>query len=825
MDKLPCSTSFLMSINFDGLKDVINFFHKNLNIMNEKINDISKRFKGFEDIQNELNENKIKTESGLRLIGDLEQSINNHSQNIIENSNRIFTNKDNLEQLKLEIEKIKIDNINISNKIENLISNSNNEDKNNNEKSSDEINNAKELENEINKMKIENKNNFDMILKKIEDLESKTKQTYEKESEKSDIIKNKVDIIKNEKINDDNNKDIEEKEKDIRKQEEKINNEEKEEDNNNEEKEEEDNNEEIKENKFNILENNKLLKDLSERLNQLEENIKKISNEEVKNIIPPNSNQITEIKEIKSSNAENNLEEEKPVKNFENKLNEIENKISKLENDFFSLQLNKNINDDMNHNLIVQNQISDEIINNNTIQKENNEGLNPKQENNNNAIEQIKNIISNEHKNYNSLQNKIYEIISQINELNNKISANKFLGKNEFNKYSQKLDIQLKDYNDKINDILLKISLNSENVKRLSLVNDIPKNFEKNEYETVNNNRKDLILLEKIESNTRKLIMDFLKKLDISGNPQILKIEKELEKTNSSIDELSNKLTELSQDGIKNLKKEFLKLNEITEKNIENDIKNIDDKIKDINLLKEEINFLQGILFGNEEMEKYKKMTKAERKNEISMGNSIKEEIKIHSDYLKKLSEGINKVNNRLSNLNKENLAAIKRDLKNESNFILADFKLGLKDSINNIETKLKDKVDKLGLDQFWSKINEQLIEEMNQKIDKKEMNKNNMYLKKKIDNLESKISRTLVDTLIDLQMDEAPLLVKKNFREITEQKCASCGQNLQNVANNGLLGYSLDFNNMGTNQHKTFKQKNIADKDKLPEIKTNSQK
>ena len=35
---------------------------------------------------------------------------------------------------------------------------------------------------------------------------------------------------------------------------------------------------------------------------------------------------------------------------------------------------------------------------------------------------------------------------------------NKFLGKNEFNKYSQKLDIQLKDYNDKINDILLKIS-------------------------------------------------------------------------------------------------------------------------------------------------------------------------------------------------------------------------------------------------------------------------------------------------------------------------------------------------------------------------------
>ena len=90
---------------------------------------------------------------------------------------------------------------------------------------------------------------------------------------------------------------------------------------------------------------------------------------------------------------------------------------------------------------------------------------------------------------------------------------------------------------------------------------------------------------------------------------------------------------------------------------------------------------------------------------------------------------------------------------------------------------------------------------------------------------MESKISRTFVDTLIDLQMDEAPLLVKKNFREITEQKCASCGQNLQNDKNNGLLGTSIDFNNFGTNQHKTYRPRNINDKDKLPEIKTNLQK
>ena len=108
----------------------------------------------------------------------------------------------------------------------------------------------------------------------------------------------------------------------------------------------------------------------------------------------------------------------------------------------------------------------------------------------------------------------------------------------------------------------------------------------------------------------------------------------------------------------------------------------------------------------------------------------------------------------------------------------------------------------------------------MKEKIDKKEMNKNNQYLKRKIDNLEGKISRTLVDTLIDLQMDEAPLMVKRNFREITEKKCASCGQNLPNI-NSGMMSNSSDFNSLGgISQYKIFKPRNINDKDKLPEIK-----
>jgi len=797
MDKLPCSPSLLMSINFDGLKDVINFLHKNMNIMNEKLNDIFKKFKGFEEIQNQANENRIKTEAGLRLLGELEQSISNHSQSIIENSNRISTNKDNLEELKLYVEKIQNNNKKKSNKNKNLISNSNIDNKVDNVNAfvHDEINNDyeddNELENEIYKIKLENKNNFEKIFQKFEELDSKINKINDKEDDESKIEINKEKIITD-------------KEK------------------NNNEKEKENNE---KENKMESQENNVLIKDLSDRVTQIEETLKKMSDEMINDIKLPNSDKITEIKEIKSANAENNLGN-KQENNYDDKLNEIENKISKLEQDFLSIQLNNFVNNETNQIPISQNQIiQDEIIHNDKIQNEKNDEINQKEEGNNESISDIKNMINNEQKKFNSLQNKIYEIVSQINELNYKISGDKILGKNEFNKYTQKLELQLKDYNDKINDILLKTSLNSDSLKKLSLINDIPKNFAQTDYKKISNNKSDALLMDTIESNTRKIIIDYLRRLDISDNPKIIKIEKDLENHNNLINESTNKLTELIQDNINNQKKEFSELLEKTKKDIESKIKNIEDKIKIIPTLKEEIDFCQGILLGGEELEKYRKMSKEERRNEMTLGTSIKEEINIHSDYLKKLSEGINKVNNRLSNLNKENLASIKKDLKNESNFILEDFKVGLKDSISKIETKLRDKVDKLGLDQFWNKINEQLLEEMKQKIDKKEMNKNNMYLKKKIDNLESKISRTLVDTLIDLQMDEAPLLVKKNFREITEQKCASCGQNLQNVSNNGILGYSLDFNNFGNNQHKAFKQKIIPEKDKLPEIKTNIQK
>ena len=805
MDKLPISTSFLMSINFEGLKEVIDFFHKNINILNEKINDLNKRFRGYEEIQNELKENKIKTESGLRLLGELEQSLNNYSQNIIQNTNNILTNKDNLSELKEEVEKIKLDNKNLQSNLNQI---------NNKEGEINVVNNDNdgELKNEINKMKTENKENFEQLFNKIEKLEFKINKSNENKN------KEKIININNKDINNDN----------------KVEN--------------------IQEKKDENVEDNIIYKELSKKINEIEEKINKISEEKPKEIILPNQNKVSEIKNISLSEKENKIEVEPekqenniPTENYDVKINKIENKIIKLENDIASLKLNNNINNiNQNHDIniipneriddnMLNNNLNDININNNIIKYEENKQKEEKENKNDNSkndqinLEEIRKMKEEQQKKIDSLENKIIELMSNIQEINNKFISEKFIGNKDFIKFNQKIEVQLKAYNDKINDILAKQSLNDETLKRLSSINqrsslDRGENRKSIVKPSNNQNVNSAELIESIESDFNSRIVRYLRNLDITNNPKILEIEKELENKANLINELNEKLLEKSKEN-DDKNKIYLEMLEKAKDEIKNDIKTIENKIVNIPLLRDDLEFCEGILFGREEGEKYKKMSKEEKNNEISLGASLKEEISIHGNYLKKLSEGINKVNNRINNLNKENLALIKKDLKNESNFILEDFKTGLKDSISKIENQLRDKVDKLGLDQFWNKINEQVIEEMKQKIDKKEMNKNNMYLKKKIDNLESKISRTFVDTLIDLQMDEAPLLVKKNFREITEQKCASCGQNIPVDKNNGLLGFSLDFNNSGTNQHKTLRQKNVADKDKLPEIKTNLQK
>ena len=779
MDKLQCSTSFLMSVNFDGLKEVIDFFHKNLNSLNEKINELSNKLNGLEEIQAQVNENKTKTESTLKLLGEMDERMNNFSQNILKNTEKSNSNEQKISKMTEDIDKMLI------------LINSNNAEEN--DGTTQLLNrlydNYKEVKEKMDKDNHENENHYNTLDQKVNKLDEKVNSINKTANLNNNIndIKtidaNNIDVINKDKKNDDEENIKSKKKSDV------------------------------------DADNNVIYEELTKRIDVLEENISKLYNkDDVENIISPQSDKkITVYKEMQAYDKGNDLKDIKDNSALEEtinkKLNDFSEKIKNLENEINNIQLNnKN-----GHNANINIPLTDE----NDVKKDENIEENKQKEN---EIEQKTSEEQKEDKSKdNDIKKQIAEIESQINEINNKLFSDESLKKTEFNKYSQKIDIQLKDYNNKINQILQKDNLRSK------LFEDMSKNISRNQQKesrkiaentsTNNNNYVTYDMLDSFETKNRELIFKYLSNIDISSNQSILDINKNIENHKKTLKDLTSTLDEIIVKSNKDRDYNYGIIDNL-KKDAKNSIKKIDKEVERISSLQEEIDFFRVFLLGQEEEIKYKKMTKEEKKNELLIGTSIKEEMTIHGNYLKKLSEGINKVNTRINNLNKETLILIKRDLKNESNAILDDFKSGLKESITRIETQLRDKVDKLGLDEFWNKINEQLVAEMKEKIDKKEMNKNNQYLKRKIDNLESKISRTLVDTLIDLQMDEAPLVVRRNFREITGQKCASCGQNLPNVINSGIISNSTDFNNNIINQYKGFKFRTVGDKDKLPDIK-----
>lgn len=173
-------------------------------------------------------------------------------------------------------------------------------------------------------------------------------------------------------------------------------------------------------------------------------------------------------------------------------------------------------------------------------------------------------------------------------------------------------------------------------------------------------------------------------------------------------------------------------------------------------------------------------------------------------------NEKEDKMEKKLNELHKNMLLIIKQDLKNESLRILDEFKTSLKISIGRIEEQLRQKVDRINLNEMSQKLDCKLSSEIKHKIDKVDLNKNNKTINRKIDSLENKISKVIVDTLIDLQIDEAPLLIKKNLKPF--DKCASCNQVLPSKPQQSFLN-STDFDMSGR-----FRKIRLFSKDKEKE-------
>ena len=299
-----------------------------------------------------------------------------------------------------------------------------------------------------------------------------------------------------------------------------------------------------------------------------------------------------------------------------------------------------------------------------------------------------------------------------------------------------------------------------------------------------------------INDNFKDMLQKEAQNLDISKNPQIMKIvsiitqhREEINNNNKSVIDLrktifaveaekkfsliSGKLTKLEGDSDKHKKKIF----EI--------IRTIE---------------------GSDDFDEYGEDAKYEP-------TCIKGKLDVLEKSYNNLMDRFVQIETRNKSLTKELKEEIKSNLRVESLKTVGQFRDKLELFTRRFEEELKNKIDQMGLNNFEKKMNTKIHYDLKDKLNRHEMQKNNNMINRKIDSLENKISKTLVDTIIDLQMDEAPLFVKKTPSNF--EVCASCNHYIQkercyisNTEQNSLNGINSNknLNNSSNNKfRKTF--------------------
>ena len=277
----------------------------------------------------------------------------------------------------------------------------------------------------------------------------------------------------------------------------------------------------------------------------------------------------------------------------------------------------------------------------------------------------------------------------------------------------------------------------------------------------------DIKLNEKLTTKARDIVQGEINHIDLSSNPNFVELFNVLTQHTGELDKAFESIVDIR----KNL------LDQEIEDKVTKLSTRADDNEASIRKMKFDIDELMKLLGHHSDKTEEGENGDGDTLNTGGpvLTGSLKDHISLVAMKLQNLTAAHEKLEKRLDNLNKDILIVVKRDLKTESSRILEEFKIDLRNSIARIEEQLRNKVDKFGLMEFGQRIDNRFSHEIKSKLDKNDLHKNNHVINKKIDSLENKISRTLVDTLIDLQLDEAPLMIKKNIKH--EERCASCNQ------------------------------------------------
>lgn len=455
------------------------------------------------------------------------------------------------------------------------------------------------------------------------------------------------------------------------------------------------------------------------------------------------------------------------------------------------------------------------------------------------------------------IEKKLNEVkFANINEQINKISdGNKFLtnsnslklNKDDFEKAQRNNILVIEKLDKKISENLKIFEKKSE-----LFYTSIKENSEINSQK---NNPAEISLFTngKIEENFKESLLNLISEENEKKKSEILNINKtsidnliENYNLNSiSLSEIQNKIGEISQTFTNFFDKNFKEFSEEATKKFEfleekNQEMKKDTHIRFKNLENIDADFQKDFMEFND---KLREQDRTITNKSIKL-LSIQDMLKLVFDQIKNNISRTDSVIIRQDDMLNEILRRVKNDASKENLRIADDLRFDLKNSLGKVEGKLREKADLNHLDEFGRKVDNKMFNEFGKKLDKSDLRKNNNLINKKIDYLENKISKTLVDTLIDLQMEDTPLIVKKSNNGYGE-KCASCNQAkifgnnnnnfhpMNTITNSSSHKESCNFNNVKNitfNNEEDFFAKSYAlktqgNKFKMRNIQDNSNK
>ena len=748
------------TFNFNNLIKIIDYLHQNNLSLKETLNDATKRIESLEILKTDIDNLKIKTKIIEKTNDNLNRSCSNLLDNLLKNDTKISEMKKKLDENESKISKFE--------KIQSE-----------HEKNLNNLNKAIE-DNEntctkLNDLVDNNSKKISQISEKIKENEQQSKENFENINRSIKELNSHYEISHSEIEN--------------------INN--------------------------NMLEMNNTIKNIVNNVDKKYSDLNSRIIGVIHDMAGMNSDiaNLTNTNIINNKNIPNNNNSEKDEKmNITNSINkdmasanlfkiamdEIEeekNKLKKLkedyesnkekqnkENDFYKKNIN-NLIDELDHLKAKVGENSENII---KVENKCLSYIEIKNEESEKNIRMLQSITS-EDKNLDKFLNKYitFDIFKQLSDhvsilkssLNTK--AEKEEMENQFKKMNQRLESIEMIQQGQTHGPKKRINLGLVNKKLNSDSSNVSNNME----EIGDQNDFDFIIkkLEKyINDNIINLINKEIENIDLTLNPKINELFLNLNQNREDIDKNSKTIVDLRNILISNPTK-----NDII--NLKNEINSIEEELKSCNL--KVLDITKNLEADEEDEDPQNALT-----------GTIGDKIIFLNKSCIGLNMKISAIENKNKNLTKEVKDDIKQNLKNETAKIMQQFKLRLESFGNKFEYQLKNKIDQIGLSDFETKMNSKLHTDLKDKLDKNDLRKNNNMIKRKIDNLETKISKTLVDTIIDLQMEDQPLIAKKNVNGV--EICASCNQSMPKNFNNNLTMPTTEYipNNIG---HKN-KAKNL---------------